>query len=746
MSIATLALLVGCATHGSAGHPGGGVLAITPPSGTLDRLVAAVDADGDRRITVEDVEDGEVPTFTLAGPEGRIRIAGVYPLSNLAQELALAEPGHAIELSRIVEHPLDRTRRLIDTQFWSGLTRRMTADGLWDVLTDDKLSVSAPARSAKLGAEQATESTAGRDRERPDIASPLSPARAHAPEDLEGCRHGPRSPEQPVRFLWVAASDDDAFRRHAAAAEKQPGVVVCRLPEPITPEFVQSLDGSDTRPARHGLLALASRDGEDLPYVVPGGRFNELYGWDSYFHVRGLLASGRDALALAVVEHLLYEVEHYGQVLNANRTYYLTRSQPPFLAQAVLAIWEELGGRLPRAWLERAVALAVREHETVWSTGPRRTSLCDGSTCLARYHGRGLGEPPEVEPGHFDALYRRIGRAHGLADDPRDLSRRYRARALSEPVLAALDRAFEHDRCMRESGHDTTYRWFDLETLDDRCADFAPVGLNALLLGQEIAIAKLKRALSVGGPVPPQDGADAWCERAQRRAGLVRAHLYDPGLELFFDFDLRRERRSTYLAATTLLPLWATSRSDPTCPVEVFGDPSERARFVERALQALEAPGGIAASRRSDAVAALDAASASLGVEREALLRQWDHPNGWAPHQVLAWEALDGHGFGPEAQRLRVRWLQTILKGVVSHHGTIPEKFDVVRQSHRVFAEYGNVGTDFAYITREGFGWMNASFLLALDGLSEDSLHELRGQALRDAAPGQPPGEGEGDR
>ena len=93
----------------------------------------------------------------------------------------------------------------------------------------------------------------------------------------------------------------------------------------------------DVRPEElpaQGLLYLPN------PYVVPGGRFNEMYGWDSYFILLGLEADHREALAKGMVDNFLFEIEHYGAVLNANRTYYLTRSQPPFLTSMIRAVYE----------------------------------------------------------------------------------------------------------------------------------------------------------------------------------------------------------------------------------------------------------------------------------------------------------------------------------------------------------------------------------------------------------------------
>jgi alpha,alpha-trehalase len=101
--------------------------------------------------------------------------------------------------------------------------------------------------------------------------------------------------------------------------------------------------------------------------------------------------------------------------------------------------------------------------------------------------------------------------------------------------------------------------------------------------------------------------------------------------------------------------------------------------------------------------------------------RQWDFPDGWPPHQMLAWQGFKNYGMNTDAERLAYRWLYTIARNAHDYNGTIPEKFNVVTGSHDVFIEYGNVGTRFDYITPEGFGWMNASFelppFLALLGL-----------------------------
>ncbi len=127
-------------------------------------------------------------------------------------------------------------------------------------------------------------------------------------------------------------------------------------------------------------------------YVVPGGRFNEMYGWDSYFIILGLLRDGRIDLARGMVENFFFEIEHYGTILNANRAYYLTRSQPPFLTSMIMAVYdaEKAAGHEDRGWLERAYGFASKDYES-WNREPHTA----GSTGLSRYYDFGNGPAPE---------------------------------------------------------------------------------------------------------------------------------------------------------------------------------------------------------------------------------------------------------------------------------------------------------------------------------------------------------------
>ncbi|KAJ2571340.1 alpha,alpha-trehalase nth1, partial [Coemansia sp. RSA 1836] len=451
-----------------------------------------------------------------------------------------------------------------------------------------------------------------------------------------------------------------------------------------------------------GILAMAADISHDaggrlvykpLPFVVPGGRFNEQYGWDSYFEALGLLADGRPQLAKNMVDNFVYEITHYGKILNANRSYYLTRSQPPFLTDMALKVYDALPP--DREWLRGALSAAATEYLTVWAAAPR----LDAATGLSCYHPTGIGMPPETESTHFDHIVLPYAERLGIAVD--EYKRLYAADAIHEPELDAY---FVHDRAVRESGHDTTYR------LDRRCAHLATVDLNCLLYRYE---ADLGAAIDThfGGTLVVQRGdgqttttASEWRARADQRRRAIDQYLWNDAKGLYFDYDVELREQSAYESVTALWALWAGCASE-----------AQAARLVDAACRRFEAAGGLVSGTEE-----------SRG--RITLLRpnrQWDYPYGWAPHQMLAWCGLYAYGYASVARRLAYRWLFTITRAFVDFNGVVPEKFDVVGMTHRFHVEYGNVGVDFKMVPREGFGWMNASYQVGLTYLTSHMRRAL---------------------
>src|SRR5437868_4850975 len=188
----------------------------------------------------------------------------------------------------------------------------------------------------------------------------------------------PKVTTPPILYLPVGVAVPPAV----ASIQHQCRIEVRNLPRKIT-------HMGDVRVAEipdEGLLYLPN------PYVVPGGRFNEMYGWDSYFIILGLVEDKRTDLAREMVENFFFEIENYGAILNANRTYYLTRSQPPFLTSMIRELYEHPTGKpLSKHWLAKAYGYAQRDY-VLWTTPPHLA----GDTGLARYDDIGEGPVPEM--------------------------------------------------------------------------------------------------------------------------------------------------------------------------------------------------------------------------------------------------------------------------------------------------------------------------------------------------------------
>ena len=471
----------------------------------------------------------------------------------------------------------------------------------------------------------------------------------------------------------------------------------CRVRVEHLPEKITRPGGIDLSKIKtDGLLYLGN------PYVVPGGQFNEMYGWDSYFIIRGLLRDRRADLAKGMVENFFYEIDHYGGVLNANRTYYLTRSQPPFLSSMIMAVYEseQAAGKQDLQWLERAYQFAVRDYQQ-WNQSPHLA----GDTGLSRYFDRGEGPVPEImsDPSHYyrgvayylfshsgsyqsylvhqkDEHYAdapgprfpvfKCGNEFALDNTVDEVDEKAGCELVDQIALTA--NFYKGDRSMRESGFDVTFRFgpFGAET-----HHFAPVCLNSLLYKTEKDLERMSTLL--GHPRQSQ----AWRLKAAERQQRMAKYLWDESHGLFLDYDFTLHKRSTYEYATTFYPLWAGLAS------------KQQAQSIAKNLHLFEQPGGLAMSR----------------VETQA---QWDFPYGWAPIHLLTVEGLRRYGYGAEADRIAGKFLSTVLENFNREHN-IREKYNVVTRSsetHIVEGYSQNV---------TGFGWTNAVFI--------ELLHESPG-------------------
>jgi len=491
-----------------------------------------------------------------------------------------------------------------------------------------------------------------------------------------------------------------AVPSNIAEMQKRCHIQVKSLPEKITKPG--QIDPVKLDP--QGLLYLEHN------YVVPGGRFNEMYGWDTYFIVRGLVRAGRIEMAKGMIENFLFEIEHYGTILNANRSYYLSRSQPPFLTSMILSVYqaEKAAGREDRKWLERAYGYAAKDYQ-MWAEAPHAA----GDTGLSRYYDHGDVPAPESLKDETDH-YRRVAayfvmhpeldrgyleRESIAKPNGSGVGKHYAVEVCETPVEAGkpdcegatgvtLSKEFYRgDRSMRESGFDVSFRFGPHGAGTHH---YAPVCLNSLLYKYEKDMEVMSSMLG-----RPTDAA-AWKERAARRGRNIQKYLWDPEQGMFFDWDLHHQERSTYVYLTTFYPLWAGVAT------------KEQAAAIMKHLGKLEQPGGLVMSP----------------YESEG---QWDFPYAWAPTQLVAIEGMRNYGFNTDADRISYNFLSMIAANF-RHDGTIREKYDAVTRSSETAVKAGY------NINVVGFGWTNAVFLEFLHQLPRTQVEKLATEQLEPAS------------
>ena len=565
-----------------------------------------------------------------------VQIKGNYAVANLLQELFHAkqrgEKFLELNTSQLIENPVLRLERLIKGQWWDNLTRTIDAAGV---------------------------------------------ARATLDGKAEGTKQSPRR-------LYVPNSATKQYNYFINFAEDNPDLHldVQWLPkENLTSDFVHSLDD------KPGLLALEVEEDaanprhiDGLPFIVPGGRFNELYYWDSAFCAWGMLETHGDVVK-AMIKHFVFQIKHYGKVCNANRSYYLGRAQPPFLTDLALRTYRATTQEPDsRSRLRYAILAAMKEYHNYWMLSPRY----DEETGLNRYQPIGAGFPPECEATQFDHILAPFAKKYNLTAS--EVMDRYNNGEIQEPDL---DLFCLHDRAVRESGHDTSNR------VEGVCADLGTIDLQCLLYKYETDIGKtileefddeilVPAEFCARGQNPNHVVTSSyWMCAGERRKHLINRYCWNEDKGLYFDYNTRTKQQMNFESVTSLWPLWCGVAS------------SEQAEsLVREGLPKFECVGGLSSTTRS-----------CRGAVSEANpQKQWDYPNGWPPHQMLAWEGLKRYGYHAEAERIIYRWLHMIIKVFVDHNGTVVEKYNVTTLDapHQVDAEYGNQGLNFKYAPQEG--------------------------------------------
>ncbi len=379
------------------------------------------------------------------------------------------------------------------------------------------------------------------------------------------------------------------------------------------------------------------------PYVVPGGRFREIYYWDSFFTALGLEQDGEHKLAQNLARDFAFEIDTYGLVPNGSRSYYLSRSQPPFFSFLVTLLAQTDGNATITHFLPE-----LRKEYDHWMLGEGQTAPGTAYRSVVR-----LADGTVLNRNWDDR------------NAPRDES-------YAEDVATAASQAARPDdvvwrnlRATAASGWDFSSRWLnDQHTLATvRTLDILPVDLNSLLVHLEETLAK--------GYVLAGDGARSalFARRAAQRARAIRALMWDGKLGAYSDYLWRQGHGTGQLTAATLYPLFTQ--------VATRAQASRVAHTVQSKLVDI---GGLATT---------------LVVSGQ----QWDAPNGWAPLQWIAVDGLRHYHLDALAKDIATRWVHKTIAGYVQQ-AKLVEKYNVTTKG-------GDAGGGGEYATQIGFGWTN---------------------------------------
>jgi alpha,alpha-trehalase len=373
--------------------------------------------------------------------------------------------------------------------------------------------------------------------------------------------------------------------------------------------------------ARAPLAVTPGSSAIQLPsaYVVPGGRFQEIYYWDSYFTMLGLKTDGQQPLIEAMLDDFTSLIERYGHIPNGTRTYYLSRSQPPFYALML-----DLSNDHDPAVAKRRLA-ALRAEYAYWMAG----SACLDASGACQHVVR-------MPDGSL------LNRYWDARDTPRDES--YGADIATDEEAAPRP-AGEVNRDLRasaESGWDHGSRFLrdgkTLATIDT--TDIVAVDLNSLLWAMEKAIAR--RCEAAGDSACASD----FTARAEHRKTAIAKYLWVAKEGRFADWDRTTAKPTSVLSTATLYPLFVGLAT------------SEQAQAVAKTTETrLLAPGGVRTTLNRTG-------------------QQWDAPNGWAPLQWIAAAGLDRYGAKELARTISERWVATV-NAVYRRTGKVVEKYDI---------------------------------------------------------------------
>ncbi len=390
------------------------------------------------------------------------------------------------------------------------------------------------------------------------------------------------------------------------------------------------------------------------PYIVPGGRFREIYYWDSYFTMLGLQEDGEIAIIQNMVDNFSHLINEVGFIPNGNRTYYLSRSQPPFYSLMVDVLAESKSDEVYTSYLKSL----LKEYD-FWMTGAE--SLMPTNNSIKRV--------VRLEDGTI------LNRYWDEKNTPRPESYREDVETATLAIIQfpnlKREEVYRNLRAGAESGWDFSSRWltedkedgFKLSTI--HTTKIIPVDLNSLLFHLEETISK---AYKIKGD---SKNSEIFQQKAFVRKNAIQKYLWDDEKEFFMDYNFIKRENTPLYSLAGVYPLFFE-----------LADNEQAEKVTQKIKEMFLKPGGVVTTPYNTG-------------------QQWDAPNGWAPLQWITITGLRNYHQNELAEEIKERWLN-LNRQVYKDTYKLLEKYNVEDLSK----ESGGG----EYPTQDGFGWTNGVF------------------------------------
>ena len=379
-------------------------------------------------------------------------------------------------------------------------------------------------------------------------------------------------------------------------------------------------------------------------YIIPGGRFREVYYWDTFFTMQGLLACGMIDIVENMLDNFVYLIDYIGHIPNGNRVYYISRSQPPFFAAMVHSVSEY---KNDSKWQLKYLDPIETEYN-YWMKGENKKLK------VGEVSNKVVGiENNKILNRYFDP--ETIPREESYSED---------VEAANKLDKGERGKLYRNIRAAAESGWDFSSRWFEDEESLTKCiaSEIIPVDLNCLLYFYEKKLSEMYSLKDM------KSQSDKYLIRSIQRRDLINRIFWDKNKNFYFDYNLKTKKTTNTFSLAACYPLF----------FEIAD--SEKAASVANIIEKeFLKPGGVITTLNHTG-------------------QQWDAPNGWAPLQYITIKGLRNYGFNRLASEIQHRWLE-LNKSVFDRTKKMFEKYNV--EDISLSAGGGE------YPLQDGFGWTN---------------------------------------